>query len=121
MDNFLKNLWHWKCNIPEIETNQKKINIDDLFQSEWSPIFENLCRNRLVMGALRYGKLNGPGKPDYDRTESIEKRLILYRKTGNDEFLIDIANLCMLEFEEGKHPMKHFNSIDGGEHVKEKI
>ena len=121
MHNFLKNLWYWKCGKPETGMNQFKYNVKDLYKSEWSPIFEQFCHNRLVMGALRYGRLYEPNKLDYDRIGSIEKRLNLYRKTGNTEFLIDIANLCMLEFGEGKHPLKHFNSIDDGEHVKEKL
>ncbi len=76
-NNFLKNLWLWKCDKPEIEANQEIININDLFQSEWSYEFEQLCRNRLVMGALRYGKIHAPNKPNYDRTESILKRIYL--------------------------------------------
>jgi hypothetical protein len=69
------------------------------------------------MGALRYGRLREIGKVKYDRLGSIKKRLDLYIKTGNDELLVDISNLCMLEFEEGVHPNKHFNFVDDGEHV----
>ena len=45
--------------------------IDELKASEWSPEFEQLMRNRLVMGGLRYGKLGAKGKPVYDRMTSI--------------------------------------------------
>ncbi len=40
-----------------------------------------------------------------------------YIETGNDELLVDVANLCMKEFAVGNHPKKHFNSVDDGEHV----
>ena len=114
---FFDNLWLWKCNLPE---NQpfKIDNPDTLYESEWSPRFEKYMRNRLVMGALRYGKINAPNKPKYCRVESMVKRLNQYQKTGNLEILVDVANLCLLEFEEGNHPNKHFNALCENEHVK---
>lgn len=46
-----------------------------LEKSEWSSEFEQLMRNRLIMGALRYGLLNDiANKPTYDRMASIKKR-----------------------------------------------
>lgn len=118
---FLDNLWRWKCGLPEEDYEQKKENVlpsyDELKKTEWSPEFEKLMRNRLIMGAYRYGRIHESNKPNYDRTSSIEKRLNKYRETGNVEFLVDIANLCLLEFEVGNHPNKHFQSIDDGEHV----
>ena len=60
---------------------------------QWHAQFELLMRNRLKMGALRYGLnfCNAAGKPQYDRTQSAIKRLELYRETGNDELLVDVA------------------------------
>ena len=82
---------------------------------QWHAHFELLMRNRLKMGALRYGLnfCNAAGKPQYDRTQSAIKRLELYRETGNDELLVDVANLMMLEFGEGVHAKKHFEAVDG--------
>jgi hypothetical protein len=91
--------------------------IDQLRDSEWSIEFETLMRNRLVMGALRYGKLHASGKPPYDRVTSCKRRLDLYAQTGNLEYLVDAANMCLLEFEESVHPLRHWESIDDGEHV----
>lgn len=31
---------------------------------------------------------------------------------------MDIANLAMMEFEEGDHPDKHFSFVDDGKHTK---
>ena len=90
--------------------------LPDLFATEWSGEFEQLMRNRLVMGALRYGRLGAPGKPQYDRIASIVRRLEKYRATGNLEMLVDAANLCLCEFVEGDHPLKHFSALDDGEH-----
>ena len=104
--------------MPELELG-KPITLDELQQTEWSVDFEKLMRNRLVMGALRYGRIGAKGKPKYDRINSMIKRLIKYQEDGNKEFLVDVANLCLLEFVESNHPKQHFSSIDDGDHVVE--
>jgi hypothetical protein len=73
-----------------------------LFVPIWSDEFEQLMRGCLLMGALRYGKLNAPGKPQWDRLSAIEHRYEEYRRTWNKMYLVDIANFCLLEFEEGE-------------------
>lgn len=90
---------------------------DSLRNSEWSADFEDRMRNRLIMGALRYGLIGKPGKPKYDRIKSIIKRLDIYRTTGNLETLVDVANLCLLEYVEGVHPLRHFHAEDDKNHV----
>lgn len=102
------------------EHPKAKHTFAELEASEWSPQFERLMRNRLIMGALRYGKLGASGKPNYDRCKSILKRLMTYRVTGNQELLVDIANLCLVEFVDGQHPNRHWHAVDGGEHVEVK-
>ena len=89
-----------------------KYRLADLEKSEWSQEFETLMRNRLLMGALRYGLLGSKKKANYDRVGSIQKRIALYAQTGNTELLVDAANLCLLEFVDGSHPLKHFHAID---------
>lgn len=94
---------------------QPRYSFAVLVQSEWSHRFEQLMRNRLIMGALRYGALRSAGKPQYDRIGSMIRRLEKYRASGNLELLVDVANLCLCEFEEGNHPNKHFRAVDGDE------
>lgn len=91
------------------------LNLDE---TEWSPEFEQLCRDLLVMGAFRYGRLGDKGKPQFDRMSDIENRVRLYRKTGNVVYLADIANMARLEFVEGKHPLKHLNADGDGYHTR---
>jgi len=117
-DFFINNLWRKSAGLSEKEQG-KPVNYEDLKISEWSEEFETLMRNRLILGALRYGRLKAPGKARYNRVESIIKRMRKYQETGNKEYLVDCANLCLLEFEECHHPAAHFHSIDDGEHVKE--
>jgi hypothetical protein len=87
-------------------------------ESEWCPRFEAAMRARLVMGALRYGRMGSPGKPQYDRTTCAVRRLLDYAESGNLERLVDAANLCLLEFVEGIHPLRHFRADDDGRHTR---
>ena len=112
---FLNNLWKWKCHLPEI--NFEKEDIQKLKKTEWSIIFEKLMRNRLIMGSFRYGKLNHLNKKNYDRIGYIIKLAKKYQIDKNKENLVDIANLCLLEFEEGNGI---FESIDDKDHVNTK-
>lgn len=109
-----KNRWRLSKGKPET------VNclLEELEDTQWSKEFEKLMRNRLILGALRYGKIHATGKPMYDRTAAIQKRLDLYYVKGNKEYLVDIANLCLLEFEECHHPFANFTPVDDGEHVK---
>ncbi len=100
------------------EPIKKLPDLDSLKQTEKSERFETLCHNRLIMGAFRYGQLNEAGKSKYNRIDSIRQRLDLYDATGNQEHLVDIANLCMLEFEEPNHKKAHWKAIDDGIHTK---
>lgn len=96
----------------------KAETIDVLRQSEWSAEFEQLMRNRLLMGRFRYGRMDDPAKGDYDCIKSALSRLRKYQETGNLEHLVDVANLCLVEFVHGRHPNKHFEAADDGEHVE---
>lgn len=116
MDIFLHNLWRDVCGLPELPVELE--DYASLARSEWSPRFERLMRNRLIVGASRYGKLNSPDKPTWNRISRIELECKLYRHDGNDERLVDIANMALLEFEEGIHQKKHFASSDDALHTE---
>lgn len=117
--HLLKNLWRWKVGLEELQNPSQTLDLNDLCKSEWSVRFETLMRNRLVLGAFRYGLINTPNKKKFKRVESMFDRLELFKKTGNKECLVDVANLCLLEFEECHHPNAHFKSIDDGVHTEE--
>ncbi len=95
----------------------KRESLESLRLSEWSPEFERLMRNRLLMGRFRYASMADSNRPQYNRIESSIKRLREYQDIGNLELLVDVANLCLLEFVHGDHPSKHFDAKDDGEHV----
>ena len=88
----------------------------ELRKTEWSSTFERLMRNRLLMGAFRYGLKKDKLDQGYDMVGSLERRIEMYRETGNVEYLADCANLALLEFEHPSHPKAHFGAVDDGEH-----
>ena len=115
---FAQNLWRWKHELPE-EDVAAHLEYEDLAASQWSPEFERLMRNRLVMGAMRYGRLHDPAKPAFNRFLAMKAKLFWYFEEGNLEYLVDLANLALLEFEEGQHPKRHFAATDDKNHVEE--
>ena len=104
-----------------LHTRRNALKYEDLKSSEWSDEFETLMRNRLIIGALRYGKINALNKPIYDRIKGALKRLTQYQQTGNTECLVDVANMALLEFIEGKHPNKHWSDINNDHCCEHKI
>lgn len=90
------------------------LKFEDLLKTEWSPEFEALMRNRMAMGALRYEPLakKKTTKKKYDLLGGIKSKIELYEKTGNTEYLVDIANYCLIAFETDDHPKKHFHALD---------
>jgi hypothetical protein len=73
-------------------------DLDVLIEYTWSMKFEQYMRNRLVIGHMRYGDIKDPKRQRYDQVGSAIKRLKLYLVDGNQEHLVDAANLAMLEF-----------------------
>lgn len=103
--------------IDDSRVGDKTESLEDLTRTEWLEAFEKLMRNRLLMGRFRYGLMNRTTDRNYVRIGSAMRRLERYQETGNLEFLVDAANLCLMEFEHGEHPNKHFTAADDGEHV----
>lgn len=106
----------------EVDATAKKVypTLEQVRKENWSHKFEMYMRNRLTFGYFRYGPLSKQKKGEYDNIGSIEKRLEIYKETGNDEILVDVANLAMVEFMNGAHPKKHFKSEDDGIHTQKR-
>ena len=97
----------------------KPPSLAELRKSEWSSRFEELMRNRLIMGSYRYELFDVKRKGlKYACAAEAIKRVVLFQETGNIEHLVDAANMCLLEFEFSNHPNKHFTSIDDGVHAE---
>lgn len=62
--------------------------------------------NRLQQGHVRYGKPNRRKK----YMTRMGKELKAYKKTGNAEHLLNIANYCWLENQKPEHENFHFDA-----------
>lgn len=96
-------------------------SVEWLYATQWCPAFEQFMRNRLAMGALRHGSLHAAARRlvHYDNIGSSIRRLEAYLRTGNQEHLVDVANLCMVEFVVPScHPSPHWQSADDDEHTR---
>ena len=95
-------------------------DLEELKQTEYCDEFDELRRNRMVMGAFRYGRLSNPDKWKYNFIEGLRKKLWAYVDTGNTENLVDAANYLMLEFMQPSHPNAHFRAEDNTNHCPER-
>lgn len=93
-------------------------SLPEMRRTQWSKEFETLMRNRLLVGRFRYGDMSDPVKGKYDNIGSAIRRLERYKQEGNQELLVDAANLCMIEFVHPNHASPYFISEDDGEHVE---
>ena len=121
---FLFNLWLWSCELPEIDflAPVNKHFVSELQNEDtwYSAEFVKLMKNRLFLGALRYGAFRQYTffrKPQYDLLKTIRRKLKFYEETGNTELLVDIANYALIEFVESRHPNKHFRAADDQGHA----
>jgi hypothetical protein len=94
------------------------MDINVLRGSEWSEEYEKLRRNRMVMGAFRYGPIKNQEMEAYDYIRDCRRRLRLYEETLNLEHLVDCGNLLMLEYIKGKKDGLELIPIDDGTHNK---
>ena len=95
--------------------------LESLVATEWSDTFEMLMRNRLIMGAFRYGTQEQQCDKVIHRIESLRKRLDDYEATGRLEHLIDFAAIAMAEYIHPKHPNAHWQASDDTEHARVEI
>jgi hypothetical protein len=85
---------------------------EQILKSEYSEEFDILRKNRMIVSFHKYGPLReNYGNKLIKATDNLEKRLKLYKETGNTEYLCDIANFAMIEFMFPQHSKAHFNDI----------
>lgn len=91
-------------------------SLESLRETEWDQEFERLMRNRLIMGAFRYGLLKDKHTHGYLLLDGMLRLIEQYRKTGNLEFMVDLANYALLEYVAQRGAGGAFVSVDDGDH-----
>lgn len=84
-------------------------------QSEVSPEFHRRMDQSMTVSFHKYGPVKEAYPHKVNAIASLEKRLRLYKETGNADYLVDIANFAMIEFMLPAHEQYHDNPTDGGE------
>jgi hypothetical protein len=101
----------------ERSVHRSLLSVPDLAVSERSADFELLRMNRKIMGAFRYGSMQENRTKRHRNVEAAIQRLSLYLRDGNQEHLLDAANLCEIEWvNPGSHRNPHFSPVDDGPH-----
>jgi hypothetical protein len=95
----------------------------EILKTEFSYQFVDYMQNRMLMSHSRYGKVedamvpreDGGPQRIIDALDSAHLRMLKYIETGNTEWLVDAANLVMMEFMYPQHKNAHFRATDSGE------
>lgn len=119
MREFLEDLWRDLAGLPPKEKPKKLPPIEELRKSEWCAEYEQYCRNRLVMGAFRYGLIAKQDFSKYDLLQEVKRRIDRFKSSGNLEDLVDAGNMCQLAYIHFKRQGYKFHAKDDGEHTKE--
>lgn len=122
---FAMDLWRHMCGCPELKEklrhpdlkDPKKLRAD--IEAAMAPFFRYMV-NCIIIGSYRYEPLavarQFRGKRDYMAYG--KTKVGLWEQTGNDELLVDIANMAWLEFAYGGHPYKHLSVFTTPDHLR---
>jgi hypothetical protein len=70
--------------------------------------------NRMAVSEQKYGGIED-NYPQADALATLHQRLGLYAETGNTEWLLDAANMAMIEYLRPSHGDAHFRATDSDE------
>lgn len=83
--------------------------------SEYSTDFLQGMVSRMATSYFKYGAVADAYPNKVNAIASLEKRLALYKETGNLEWLMDLANFAMIEYMRPLHHKAHFRATDSTE------
>jgi hypothetical protein len=92
--------------------------VDKILKSEYCEEFDKLRKNRMATSYFKYGAIkDNYGEKLINAIDNLEIRLEKYKKTGNTEYLVDIANFAMIEYMYPQQEGAHFNSTDSEDNL----
>jgi hypothetical protein len=84
----------------------------NILDTEYSMQFDKLRQNRMEVSFHKYGPIKeNYGNHLVSAVKNLEKRLALYKETGNTEYLCDVANFAMIEYMYPQHGQAHFDNL----------
>jgi hypothetical protein len=81
-------------------------------QDQFSHQFIQGMLDRMALGFFKYGKHQDSVDAGVHFLESLDVRLDTYRESGNTEYLMDVANIAMIEFLHPQIPDAYFEPTD---------
>lgn len=85
----------------------------DSWMDDWSPLFEELRKNRVQVSHHKYGSVRKNYKNgNINALETMMRCVEKYNQTGNTEYLVDAANYLMFEFMYPQVPGAKFTATD---------
>lgn len=88
---------------------------EQILQRDFSEDFVQKMKNRIIVSHHKYGWVKDTYPELADAIAYLEERLALFKRTGNTEHLVDVANFAMIEFMYPRHPNAHFKGTDSDE------
>jgi hypothetical protein len=80
--------------------------------TEISPQFIQGMADRMSTSYYKYGAVADAYPSKVDAIASLKVRLDRYERTGNLEYLMDVANFAQIEYMRPRHPDAHFKAED---------
>lgn len=88
----------------------------DNWINDYSPLFDELRKNRVQLSFLKYGRAKKNfATGNVDALATMERCVDKYKDTGNTEYLVDAANYLMFEFMYPQVPGAFFKATDSSE------
>ncbi len=81
---------------------------EQILRRDYATEFDSLRQNSIVQSHYKYGWMSETYPALASAFGSLKQRVELYERTGNAEWLVDIANFAMIEFKHPAHPAYHF-------------
>lgn len=98
-------------------SNIEKTNeFKEILKTEYSERFDEIRKSMMVVSYYKYGPL----KENYEKYKCMDaianmrKRIEEYERTGNTEFLADVANYAMIEFMHSSIEGAKYTPTDSG-------
>ena len=110
---YILNRWRLSRQLPERQVGTQQ-TLEELKEETWLPLFDELAKGKLLIGAYRYGH---PPTGKYDFIQAIKNKLSRYEETHNLELLVDIRNYAMLEFKKPAFSDAYYHNEDDTEHA----
>lgn len=91
----------------------KPLMSHDIYGS--SEEFHNRMKDRMKVSHYKYGDVNKNYPYPVNAIKCLNERLSLYLRTGNTEWLVDVANFAMIEALYPSHSKAHYRATSADE------